>query len=166
MEFSYSTILGKITKKIDITKFLHLHFYKKSYAIVYTPPTFPPTHKSHIPIGGGWGSCGMKRIKKPLRWGCEGWRPIVGVMPKSNGKQAPPLSFAVTPTVARDARPSHPSPYRKKSRFAKKKSAPPKKNTPAVFFLSHEFIKLLRVLNLPSLRAGLRRGLRHLPAMR
>ncbi|MDD5818645.1 MAG: hypothetical protein PUE05_09065 [bacterium] len=26
-------------------------------------------------------------------------------MPKSNGKQAPPLSFAVTPTVARDARP-------------------------------------------------------------
>ena len=30
-------------------------------------------------------------------------------------------------TVARDARPSHPSPYRKKSRFAKKKSAPPKK---------------------------------------
>ena len=37
-------------------------------------------------------------------------------------------------TVARDARPSHPSPYRKKSRFAKKKSAPPKKNTPAVFF--------------------------------
>ena len=49
-------------------------------------------------------------------------------MPKTNGKQAPPLSFAVTPTVARDARPSHPSPYRKKSRFAKKKSAPPKKN--------------------------------------
>ena len=47
-------------KKIDITIFLHLHFYKKSYAIVYTPPTFPPTHKSHIPIGGGWGSCGMQ----------------------------------------------------------------------------------------------------------
>ena len=69
----------------------------------------------------------MKRKKKPLRWGCEGWRPIVGVMPKTNGKQAPPLSFAVTPTVARDARPSPPSPYRKKSRSAKKKSAPPKK---------------------------------------
>ena len=37
------------------------------------------------------------------------------------------------------------------------------------FFLSHEFIEfieLLRVQNLPSLRAGLRRGLRHLPAMR
>ena len=62
----------------------------------------------------------MKRIKKPLRWGCEGWRPIVGVMSKTNGKQAPPLSFAVTPMVARDARHSHPSPYRKKSRFAKK----------------------------------------------
>ena len=58
-------------QKIDITIFLHLHFYKKSYAIVYTPPPFPPTHKSQIPIGGGWGSCGMKRIKKPLRWGCE-----------------------------------------------------------------------------------------------
>ena len=61
-------------------------------------------------------------------------------MPKSNGKQAPPLSFAVTPTVARDARPSHPSPYRKKSRFAKKKSAPPKKNTPAAF-LNLDFIE-------------------------
>ena len=60
MEFSYSTILGKITKKIDITIFLHLHFYKKSYAIVYAPPPFPPTHKSQIPIGGGWGSCGMQ----------------------------------------------------------------------------------------------------------
>ena len=46
-------------QKIDITIFLHLHFYKKSYAIVYTPP-FPPTHKSQIPIGGGWGSCGMQ----------------------------------------------------------------------------------------------------------
>ena len=75
----------------------------------------------------GGDSCGMKRIKKPLRWGCEGWRPYVCMMPKTNGKQAPPLSFAVTPTEARDARPSHPSPYRKKSRFAKKKSAPPKK---------------------------------------
>ena len=31
-------------------------------------------------------------------------------------------------TVARDARPSHPSPYRKKSRFAKK-------NTPAAYIL-------------------------------
>ena len=49
-------------------------------------------------------------------------------MSKTNGKQAPPLSFAVTPTVARNARPSHPLPYRKKSRFAKKKSAAPKKN--------------------------------------
>ena len=47
-------------QKIDITIFLHLHFYKKSYAIVYTPPPFPPTHKSQIPIGGGWGSCGMQ----------------------------------------------------------------------------------------------------------
>ena len=88
-----------------------------------------------------WGHTWHETKKKPLRWGCEGWRPIVGVMPKTNGKQAPPLSFAVTPTVARDARPSHPSPYRKKSRFAKKKSAPPKKNTPAAFFLSHEFIE-------------------------
>ena len=52
-----------------------------------------------------WSQRGMKRKKKPLRWGCEGWRPFVGVMPKTNGKQAPPLSFAVTPTVARDARP-------------------------------------------------------------
>ena len=60
MEFSYSTILGKITKKIDIAKFLYIHFYKKSYAIVYTPP--PPTHESQIPIGGG--TCGMKRTKK------------------------------------------------------------------------------------------------------
>ena len=77
----------------------------------------------------------MEKNKKPLRWGCEGWRPFVGMMPKSNGKQAPPLSFAVTPTVARDARPTHPSPYRKKSRFAKKKSAPPKKNTPAAYIL-------------------------------
>ena len=24
------------------------------------PPPFPPTHKSQIPIGGGWGSCGMQ----------------------------------------------------------------------------------------------------------
>ena len=95
---------------------------------LHNPPS-PQSHEFQIPIGGG--IRGMKRNKKPLRWGCEGWRPFVGVMPKSNGKQAPPLSFAVTPTVARDARPSHPSPYRKKSRFAKKKSAPPKKNTPA-----------------------------------
>ena len=66
--------------------------------------------------------------KKSPRWGGEGWRPIVCVKPKSNGKQASPLSFAVTPTVTRDARHSPPSPLRKKSRFAKKKSAPPKKN--------------------------------------
>ena len=65
--------------------------------------------------------------KKSPRWGGEGWRPIVCVMPKSNGKQAPPLSFAFTPTVTREARHSPPSPLRKKSRFAKKKSAPPKK---------------------------------------
>ena len=91
----------------------------------------PPSHQIHefqIPIDGG--IRGMKRNKKPLRWGCEGWRPFVGVMPKSNGKQAPPLSFAFTPTVTREARHSPPSPLRKKSRFAKKKSAPPKKNTP------------------------------------
>ena len=30
----------------------------------FTRPPFPPTHKSQIPIGGGWGSCGMKRIKQ------------------------------------------------------------------------------------------------------
>ena len=66
-------------------------------------------------------------------------------MPKSNGKQAPPLSFAVTPTVARDARPSHPSPYRKKSRFAKKKSAPPKKNTPAVFFSKSRIYRIYQI---------------------
>ena len=51
---------------------------------------------------------------------------------------------------------------RKKSRLRRKKHA-------CRFFLSHEFIefiKLLRVQNLPSLMAGLRRGLRHLPAMR
>ena len=70
----------------------------------------------------------MEKNKKSPRWGCEGWRPIVCVMPKSNGKQAPPLSFAFTPTVTRKARHSPPSPLRKKSRFAKKKSAPPKKN--------------------------------------
>ena len=68
----------------------------------------------------------MEKNKKSPRWGCEGWRPIVGVMSKSNGKQAPPLSFAFTPTVTREARHSPPSPLRKKSRFAKKKSAPPK----------------------------------------
>ena len=72
----------------------------------------------------------MEKNKKSPRWGGEGWRPIVCVMPKSNGKQAPPLSFAFTPTVTRKARHSHPSPLRKKSRFAKKKSASPKKNTP------------------------------------
>ncbi|MGM9838774.1 MAG: hypothetical protein ACI307_01730 [Sodaliphilus sp.] len=70
----------------------------------------------------------MEKNKKSPRWGCEGWRPIVCVMPKSNGKQAPPLSFAFTPTVTREARHSPPSPLRKKSRFAKKKSASPKKN--------------------------------------
>ena len=70
----------------------------------------------------------MEKNKKSPRWGGEGWRPIVCVMPKSNGKQAPPLSFAFTPTVTRKARHSHPSPLRKKSRFAKKKSASPKKN--------------------------------------
>ena len=72
----------------------------------------------------------MEKNKKSPRWGGEGWRPIVCVMPKSNGKQAPPLSFAFTPTVTRKARHSPPSPLRKKSRFAKKKSATPKKNTP------------------------------------
>ena len=72
----------------------------------------------------------MEKNKKSPRWGGEGRRPIVYVMPKSNGKQAPPLSFAITPTVTRKARHSPPSPLRKKSRFAKKKSAPPKKNTP------------------------------------
>ena len=66
--------------------------------------------------------------KKSPRWGGEGWRPIVCVKPKSNGKQASPLDFAVTPTVTRDARHSPPSPLRKKSRFAEKKSASPKKN--------------------------------------
>ena len=70
----------------------------------------------------------MEKNKKSQRWGGEGWRPIVCVMPKSNGKQAPPLSFAITPTVTREARHSPPSPLRKKSRFAKKKSASPKKN--------------------------------------
>ena len=70
----------------------------------------------------------MEKNKKSQRWGGEGWRPIVCVMPKSNGKQAPPLSFAFTPTVTREARHSPPSPLRKKSRFAKKKSASPKKN--------------------------------------
>ena len=70
----------------------------------------------------------MEKNKKSQRWGGEGWRPIVCVMPKSNGKQAPPLSFAITPTVTRKARHSPPSPLRKKSRFAKKKSASPKKN--------------------------------------
>ena len=50
MEFSYSTILGKITKKIDIAKFLYIHFYKKSYAIVYT---LPPSHP-RIPNSYGW----------------------------------------------------------------------------------------------------------------
>ena len=69
----------------------------------------------------------MEKNKKSPRWGGEGWRPIVCVMPKSNGKQAPPLSFAITPTVTRKARHSPPSPLRKKSRFAKKKSALPKK---------------------------------------
>ena len=68
--------------------------------------------------------------KKSPRWGGEGWRPIVCVKPKSNGKQASPLSFAVTPTVTRDARHSPPSPLRKKSRFAEKKSASPKKTEP------------------------------------
>ena len=62
----------------------------------------------------------MEKNKKSPRWGCEGWRPFVGVMSKSNVKQAPPLSFAFTPTVARHARHSPPSPLRKKSRFAKK----------------------------------------------
>ena len=64
MEFSYSTILGKITKKIDIAKFLYIHFYKKVMQSFTRPPPFSPTHKSQIPIGGGWGSRGMKRIKK------------------------------------------------------------------------------------------------------
>ena len=72
----------------------------------------------------------MEKNKKSPRWGCEGWRPFVGVMSKSNVKQAPPLSFAFTPSVARHSRHSPPSPLRKKSRLAKKKSATPKKNTP------------------------------------
>ena len=63
----------------------------------------------------------MEKNKKSPRWGCEGWRPIVCVMPKSNGKQAPPLSFAITPTVTREARHPTPSLLRKKNRFAKKK---------------------------------------------
>ena len=108
----------------------------------------------------------MEKNKKSPRWGCEGWRPIVCVMPKSNGKQAPPLSFAFTPTVTRDARPSHPSPYRKKSRFAKKSRLRRKKHTYRfsksrihqrgdeprlpLFFLSHEFIELPRGANQPS----------------
>ena len=54
MEFSYSTILGKITKKIDITKFLYIHF-KKKVMQSFTRPPFSPTHKSQIPIGGGVG---------------------------------------------------------------------------------------------------------------
>ena len=85
----------------------------------------------------GGDSCGMKRIKKPLRWGCEGWRLIACVMPKSNGKQAPPLSFAVTPTVARYARPSPPSPWRKKSRFAKKKVGSAEKKTRLPLTVAH-----------------------------
>ena len=51
MEFSYSTILGKITKKIDIAKFLYIHFYKKKLCNRLHAPH--PTHKSQIPIGGG-----------------------------------------------------------------------------------------------------------------
>ena len=64
MEFSYSTILGKITKKIDIAKFLYIHFYKKKLCNRLHAAPFSPTHKSQIPIGGGWGTCGMKRTKK------------------------------------------------------------------------------------------------------
>ena len=53
MEFSYSTILGKITKKIDIAKFLYIHFYKKKLCNRLHAAPFSPTHKSQIPIGGG-----------------------------------------------------------------------------------------------------------------
>ena len=62
MEFSYSTILGKITKKIDIAKFLYIHFYKKKLCNRLHAAPFPPTHKSQIPIGGD--IRGMKRTKK------------------------------------------------------------------------------------------------------
>ena len=55
MEFSYSTILGKITKKIDIAKFLYIHFYKKKLCNRLHAAPFSPTHKSQIPIGGGVG---------------------------------------------------------------------------------------------------------------
>ena len=104
------------------------------------PPNTPPpphqiSHHIHPPnMGTMMAECAldvcfrcMEKNKKSPRWGCEGRRPIVCMMPKSNGKQAPPLSFAITPTVTREARHSPPSPLRKKSRFAKKKSAPPKK---------------------------------------
>ena len=47
-------------QKIDITIFWHLHFYKKKLCNRLHAPPFPPTHKSQIPIGGGWGSCGMQ----------------------------------------------------------------------------------------------------------
>ena len=70
----------------------------------------------------------MEKNKKSPRWGGEGWRPIVCVMPKSNGKQAPPLSFAFTPTVTREARHSHPSPLRKKVASRKKSRLRRKKN--------------------------------------
>ena len=69
----------------------------------------------------------MEKNKKSPRWGGEGWRPFVCVMPKSNGKQAPPLSFAITPTVTRKARHSPPSPLRKKSRLRRKKTCLPQK---------------------------------------
>ena len=81
MEFSYSTILGKITKKIDITKFLHLHFYKKSYAIVYTPPpSLPLINPKFLCVGGGahvackpkgrffWYAFGIYIPKEPSLW--------------------------------------------------------------------------------------------------
>ena len=79
----------------------------------------------------------MEKNKKSPRWGCEGRRPFVGVMSKSNVKQAPPLSFAFSPTVTRHARRSPPSPLRQKSRFAKKKSATPKKTRLPQKLLQH-----------------------------
>ena len=76
-----------------------------------------------------WGHMWHETNKKPPRWGCEGWRPIVVVMPKSNGKHASPLSFAVTPRWLAMLAPhiSHRGgkkvASRKKSRLRRKKRA-------------------------------------------
>ena len=135
MEFSYSTILGKITKKIDITKFLYIHFYKKKLCNRLHAPPFPPTHKSQIPIDGG--IRGMKRTKKAATVGMWGLTPLRG---QANGYKSRKRVFAIISPLtchggSRCSPLTHPSPYRKKSRFAKKKSAPPKKNTPAAYIL-------------------------------